>query len=55
MTKAQFQAEKQYQGAISIAKSLLARGLLTENEYTLIDTTLIDKYRPSLGKLFSQN
>lgn len=55
VTEAQFQAEKQYQASITIAKSLLAAGLLTEQEYALIDSGLIDKYRPSLGALFSQN
>ena len=55
MTEIQFQAEKRYQVALVIAKSLLEKGLLTQEEYSLIDTILLDKFRPSLGTLLSEN
>ena len=54
MTEIQFQAEKRYQVAISIAKALLEKGLLTEEEYAVIDTKLLEKFQPALGTLLSE-
>ena len=51
MTEIQFQAEKRYQVAISIAKALLEKGLLTQDEYVAIDTNLLEKFQPALGTL----
>ncbi|MHB1154069.1 MAG: SHOCT domain-containing protein [Eubacteriales bacterium] len=55
MNDLQFQAEMKYQTAIAIAKTLLDKGLLTREEYAVIDTILLDKYRPTLGTLLSEN
>ena len=55
MSEAQFQAEKQYQVALAMAKTLLEKGLLTQEEYTVIDTILLEKFKPSLGTLLSEN
>jgi len=55
MSEAQFQAEKQYQVALAMAKTLLEKGLLTQEEYAVIDTILLDKIKPSLGTLLSEN
>lgn len=55
MTEIQFQAEKRYQVALAMAKSLLEKGLLTQEEYAVIDIILLDKFRPSLGTLLSEN
>ncbi len=54
MTEIQFQAEKRYQVAISMAKQLIEKGLLTQEEYAVIDTILLDKFRPALGTLLSE-
>lgn len=54
MTEIQFQAEKRYQVAISIAKTLLEKGLLTQEEYAVIDTNLLEKFQPALGTLLSE-
>ena len=54
MTEIQFQAEKSYQVAISIAKALLEKGLLTQEEYVVIDTNLLEKFQPALGTLLSE-
>jgi hypothetical protein len=51
MTPEQFKREKNYQTALTIAKSMLERGLVTPEEYSSIDTTLREKYAPSLGTL----
>ena len=55
MTESQFQAEKRYQVAIAIAKTLVDRGLLTHEEYAAMDAILLDKFRPCLGALLSEN
>lgn len=55
MSETTFQAELQYQTAISIAKNLRSHGLLTEEEYAVIDTNLQAAFSPSLGTLLSEN
>ncbi|MGL5972652.1 MAG: SHOCT domain-containing protein [Oscillospiraceae bacterium] len=55
MSKEQFQNERDYQITLSIAKTLLEKGLLTEDEYRQIDTILLSDFEPTLGTLFSQN
>ena len=54
MTEMQFQAEKRYQAALSIAISLLEKELITKEEYAAIHATLLEKYRPILGTLLSE-
>lgn len=55
MSETTFQAELQYQAAISIAKNLRSQRLLTEEEYAVIDTNLQAVFSPSLGTLLSEN
>lgn len=55
MSEATFQAELKYQTAVSIAKNLRSQGLLTDEEYTIIDTKLQADFAPSLGTLLSEN
>ena len=55
MSDTEFQAEMLYQTAISIAKNLRIQGLLTEEEYAVIDTKLQAEFSPSLGTLLSDN
>ena len=55
VSEAVFTAEMQYLTALSIARNLLEKGLLTANEYTVIDTILTERFKPSLGKLLSEN
>lgn len=38
-----------------MAKTMLENGLITEEEYAEIDTILLEKYRPYLGTLLSEN
>lgn len=51
MTKEQFEREKNYRAARSIAKAMLSRGLISTKEYVKIDAILIAKYSPVLGGL----
>ena len=55
MSEEQFETEKDYQVSLHLAKTLLQRGLLTEEEYAIIDTKLQEKYRPLFGTLLSEN
>ena len=55
VSESTFTAEMQYLTALSIAKNLLKKGLLTPEEYAVIDTILTERFKPSLGKLLSEN
>ena len=51
MTPEQFDREKAYRITLSIAKTMLQRELITEQEYKKIDGMMLGKYRPLLGVL----
>jgi hypothetical protein len=51
MTQEQFESEKNYRVSITIAKAMLSKKLITEHEYSKIDTMLITKYKPVIGSL----
>ncbi len=55
MSKGEFESELMYCMSLSVAKSMLKKGLVTEDEYRQIDTILIKKHRPLLGTLLSEN
>ncbi len=55
MSESTFTVEMQYLSALSIANTLLSRGLLTEEEYAVLDTILTERFKPFLGKLLSEN
>ena len=53
MNEDQFEREKLYQATMNMFRSMLKKGLITEEQYTLIDTTMLQKYQPLLGTLFA--
>jgi hypothetical protein len=55
MTHDQFEQEKNYRVSITIAKSMLASGIISAQDYDKIDTILLQKYHPILGCLCRQN
>lgn len=55
VSESTFTVEMQYLTALSIAKNLMKKGLLTPEEYAVIDTILTERFKPSLGKLLSEN
>lgn len=55
MTEEQFDREKRYQASMSMFRTMLKNGLITEEQYAIIDTKMLGKYRPLLGKLFSES
>lgn len=53
MSKEEMQMEKLYQTTMLILRDWLEQGLITEEEYAIIDTKMKAKYRPIIGTLFS--
>lgn len=51
MTPEQFEREKNFRVAMTIAKSMLAHGLITAADYDQINGMLIEKYVPIIGSL----
>ena len=49
MTKEQFDREKRYGAAMALARAMLNKGIITEEEYRRIDTMFTEKYRPLIG------
>ena len=55
MSEDKFRSEMSYLAALSIAKNLREKGLLSEEEYAVIDTNLRAEFSSSLGTLLSEN
>ena len=53
MTNEQMEKENLYQATMSIAKNLLSKGVISEEEYAQIDTNFRNKYAISLSTLFT--
>ncbi len=53
MGKSGFQPELMYRMALSVAKAMLKKGIISREEYSEIDTILLEKYRPTLGTLLA--
>jgi hypothetical protein len=51
MSGEHFERERLYQATVALARAMLRRGLITEDELTIIDTKMREKYRPLLGIL----
>jgi hypothetical protein len=51
MTEEQLKQEKLYQATLAIARVMFSRGLLTEDELTVINAVMLKKYKPLLGGL----
>ena len=55
MSEDKFRSEMSYLAALSIVKNLREKGLLSEEEYAVIDTNRRAAFSPSLGTLFSEH
>ena len=51
MTNEQFERERRYRVAISVAAVMLKQGLLTEDDYRIVNERMIEKYKPFFGGL----
>lgn len=45
--------EAQYQAAMQMFRSLLAKGVLTKEDYATAEKMMTEKYHPNVGTLFS--
>ncbi len=53
MSEDQFRNEKLYQTTMSLARSMLEKGVISEEDYHEFDTIMLEKYQPIFGTLFS--
>lgn len=53
MNEEQFEREKLYQASMNLFQTMLERGLITEEQYAVIDTKMREKYSPIFGTLLS--
>ena len=53
MSNEQFKNEKLYQATMSMVRSMLEKRLITTTEYEQINTIMREKYKPTLGTIFS--
>jgi hypothetical protein len=51
MNKEQFKRERLYQVSIAVVRTMLKKNVITMDEYCMIDTALLEKYKPLLGGL----
>ena len=49
MTREQFEREKKYQAALAIARAMLQKGIVDEDDYVKIETVLRSKFCPFIG------
>ena len=55
MTMSKERSEMLYQVSLFIAKNMLKQGIISDEEFAEIDSLLIEKYNPFIGKLMSRN
>lgn len=48
----QFEREKLYQATMNMFRVMLEKGIITKKQYNMVDTNMLQKYRPLLGDLF---
>ena len=53
MSDEQFRAEKLYYISLSIAKSMLEKGIIDKEVLAIIDTKLLEKYHPVSATLLA--
>ena len=49
MTKEQFDREKKYQAALAVARAMLKKGIITEDDYAKTERVLRIKFCPFIG------
>ena len=49
VTKEQFDREKNYGAAVAVARAMLNKGIITQEEYSRIEAVFAQKYQPVIG------
>jgi uncharacterized membrane protein len=55
MTKEQFEREMRYRTVMAVARKMLARGLISKDEYDAFDRKMIEKHNPVFAGLMCQS
>ena len=55
MNEEQFEREAAYRASMNFFKGMLDKGVITPEQYDVIDTKMLEKYRPLLGTLFPES
>lgn len=55
MTYHQLEREMKYRSALTLAKSMLSQGVITEDDYRIIDTIMISKFSPIIAGLYPKS
>lgn len=53
MSEGEFRTELRYRMSLAVARAMLEEGAITKEEYSEIDTILLQKHRPILGTLLA--
>ena len=53
MSREQFERETLYQATMAITRMMLAKEIITGEDFSIIDTILREKYQPLLGGLYT--
>ena len=53
MSQEQFDRERRYYAAMAIVRELFDAGIIVTRDYRQIETILVRKYSPSLGRLLA--
>lgn len=53
MSEDQFRNEMLYQTTMTLARSMLEKGVISEEDYHEFDTIMLEKYYPIFGTLFT--
>ena len=53
MSRDQFEREAQYQATMCIFRTILAKGVLSREDYAEAERMMREKYSPALGTLFA--
>ena len=53
MSEGEFRAEMRYRMPLAVARAMHEEGAITKEEYSEIDTILLQKHRPILGTLLA--
>ena len=49
MTAEQFEREKKYQAALSVARSMMGKGIINDADFLYIEDKLREKFKPFFG------
>lgn len=55
MNDEQFNRELRYQASMNFFTAMLEKGLISREQYDVIDTKMLEKYQPLLGTLFAHD